>query len=327
MEMNVNNYNQFYKGTQQLKKYGSASTGGKDTLEKYAFHAKDAAGNKVTNRMSREETMEVMKEVSSQYGDHVIVEFSGDGMAKLLESRKGCLDGPLSEEEEAAKSAKQAEFEGQTVQLEKTHKKAEGSTGTADNDFHTILKENDPALAEQVEGMNQKIVNHQPGDPSNAKTFYTLMKKAMQTVNGAVEETAVVSGKQREAGPQLSGKAQTLLEKLRKDYSGMDFFVLGAGDDARALLAGGTKEISVVFTVDELEKMAVDEAYAQERMNGVKGAIRMSEEINKKFGYEPAFCRDTDKGAATKLGISVGGDGTITYFAQLEKSSKQQRER
>ena len=40
------------------------------------------------DKMSREETLQAMKDIRSQYGDDAIVEFSGDGMAALVESRK-----------------------------------------------------------------------------------------------------------------------------------------------------------------------------------------------------------------------------------------------
>ena len=39
----------------------------------------------------QEETLQAMKDIGSQYGDAVIVEFSGDGMAALVENTKGCL--------------------------------------------------------------------------------------------------------------------------------------------------------------------------------------------------------------------------------------------
>lgn len=44
------------------------------------------------DKMSREETLQAMKTISAQYGDNVIVEFSGDGLAALVESKKGALD-------------------------------------------------------------------------------------------------------------------------------------------------------------------------------------------------------------------------------------------
>jgi hypothetical protein len=59
-----------------------------------------------------------MKEISSQYGEDVIVEFSGDGMAALVESgKKGNLDEILQPSAE-----KQAKMNEAVVQLENTHR-------------------------------------------------------------------------------------------------------------------------------------------------------------------------------------------------------------
>lgn len=55
--------------------------------------------------MSKEETLSAMKEISSQYGEDVIVEFSGDGMAALVESKKGALDNVESKQDIEAKNA------------------------------------------------------------------------------------------------------------------------------------------------------------------------------------------------------------------------------
>ena len=51
----------------------------KDILVKYEFNTTDEHGNKVMDKMSREETLQAMKDIGSQYGDAVIVEFSDDG--------------------------------------------------------------------------------------------------------------------------------------------------------------------------------------------------------------------------------------------------------
>ena len=89
MSINVNqNYSQFYAGTEQLKSYGSNQAAKKDTLVKYQFNTTDEQGNKIMDKMSKEETLQAMKSISAQYGDNVIVEFSGDGMAAFAESRK-----------------------------------------------------------------------------------------------------------------------------------------------------------------------------------------------------------------------------------------------
>ena len=200
--------------------------------------------------------MQAMRDISSLYGDNVMVEFSGDGMAKLIESKKGEMVRTLSEEEVAAR---QAEFDSQVVQMEGTYKKVEESKNS------TELK--------------------------------------------------------------LSEKAQKLLEKLRKAYGNMDFMVLTPGGDAKALLAGSTKEISVIFSAEELEKMASNEKYEKEYMDRVQGALRMSDEINKKFGYESAFGKNGSNGEITKIGISFNSDGTTSIFAELEKLSANQKER
>jgi len=127
--------------------------------------------------------------------------------------------------------------------------------------------------------------------------------------------------------PQLSTAAQQLLEKLQKTYNNMDFMVYGNGQDAKELLSQGTKEISVLFSSDELEKMASDEKYEREYMSRVQGALRMSDEINKKFGYTSAFEEKSDNVQINKIGIVFEDDGKMTIFAELEKSAAQQRER
>ncbi len=129
--------------------------------------------------------------------------------------------------------------------------------------------------------------------------------------------------------PQLSQAAQKLLEKLRNTYSDMDFMVADFknADEAKAALSRGTKEVSVLFSSEELEKMASSEKYEKEYMHRVQGALRMSDEINKKFGFESAFGKDGSNIEITRIGISFNSDGTTSFFAELEKSSASQRER
>ncbi len=103
----------------------------------------------------------------------------------------------------------------------------------------------------------------------------------------------------------------------------MDFMVAGKGDDAKEILSRGTKEFSVLFSTEELEKMAADKTYEKEYMNKVQGAVRMSEQINKQFGFGPT----SEKGNITKIGIAFNNDGSTSYFASLEKMSENQRAR
>ena len=77
------NYGQFYKGTT----YGS---GNSKPVVKYEFNTTDEKGNKIMDKMSKEETFRTMNEIATQYGDDVIVEFSGDGLT-AFEKNKGKL--------------------------------------------------------------------------------------------------------------------------------------------------------------------------------------------------------------------------------------------
>ena len=126
----------------------------------------------------------------------------------------------------------------------------------------------------------------------------------------------------------LSKRAQALLEKLRKSYSDMDFMVadFDKGDNAKDILSRGTKEVSVIFSSSELEKMASDEKYEKEYMERVQGALRMSEQINREFGFTSAFGEKSGNSEINKIGISFNSDGTTSFFAELEKSSARQRE-
>jgi len=130
--------------------------------------------------------------------------------------------------------------------------------------------------------------------------------------------------------PKLSDAAQKLLEKLKKKYgNNMDIMVadFDSDDDAKEILSRGTKEFSVLFSADELEKMAADEDYEKENMGRVENAVRMSKEINAKYGFQSASDEDGEKGTITRIGISFNSDGTTSFFAELEKSSAQQKER
>lgn len=123
---------------------------------------------------------------------------------------------------------------------------------------------------------------------------------------------------------KLSAKAQDYLKKLRKQYGDFDFFVGDSQDDLKALAKSGAKEFSVIFSSAELERMANDEKYAKEKLQCVERAVKMSEEINKKYGFESAFGKDGI--AITKMGIVFHEDGTTSFFAEMEKSSAKSRE-
>lgn len=110
--MNID-YSQFYRGTTNIPSYGCGAYK-KDTLVKYEFNTTDEHGNKIMDKMSREETLQAMKDIRSQYGDAVIVEFSGDGMAALVEGRKGSM----APEDKEAMEARNAAFQKEITQVD-----------------------------------------------------------------------------------------------------------------------------------------------------------------------------------------------------------------
>lgn len=121
---------------------------------------------------------------------------------------------------------------------------------------------------------------------------------------------------------KLSSKAQAFLKKLRKQYGSYDFFIGNSTDNLKSLVKSGTKEFSVIFSNAELERMAEDEKYAQEKLQSMERAIKMSREINQQFGFQENGDRKI-----TKIGIAFKDDGTTSYFAELEKTNTKQKER
>ncbi len=146
----------------------------------------------------------------------------------------------------------------------------------------------------------------------------STIKSSNQAKAGSSKKASGTQGRR-----ELSDKAQALLEKLKKTHSNMDFMVADKGDDTKELLSRGTKEFSVIFSAEELEKMAADEKFEKKNMDKVFDAVRMTEQINKQYGFGPV----SEKGEILKVGISFNDDGTTSYFAELEKMSESQRER
>ena len=117
--------------------------------------------------------------------------------------------------------------------------------------------------------------------------------------------------------PKLSAKAQSYLENLRKKYGDYDFFVSNNPDAAQT--TGSNKEFSVIFTPEELEKMAEDDEYAEKTLGNVGKAVDMLKNISEK---------DLGEGVQfSQLSVSIDDEGNMKLFAQLEKLSEEQAAR
>ena len=119
----------------------------------------------------------------------------------------------------------------------------------------------------------------------------------------------------------LSAEAKNLLKELKKTYGNMDFIVADyeTDEEAAAYLDRGTGEYSVLLTPDELEKMAADEDYKKQNLQTLDNALAKLGEMKEQLGKSGEDVR--------RIGIAIGDDGEISYFAELEKTNAKQRER
>lgn len=321
-----NDYGQFYRGTEQIASYGSGA-GAKDTLVRYEFNTTDEKGNKVMDKMTREETYRTMNEIASQYGDNVIVEFSGDALTALEQYGKGLY-------RETATNRKDLEVEYLEGPHALTEEEMEAiNTSKLGDDMIAIMRDVDPDAYQEYQRISKEGIASGTKEGMVAGFRYEInwiVKKAKENPNWLenykrsqkTEPDTTVKGSES----KLSGKAAAYLEKLRKTYGDFEFIVGSADDDLRSLVKNSSKEFSVIFSSDELEKMASDEKYAKEKMDAVHSAVRMSKQINEQFGFEGTF-GNARGSKITKIAISFNEDGSVSYFAELEKSLGKQKER
>lgn len=119
---------------------------------------------------------------------------------------------------------------------------------------------------------------------------------------------------------QLSEKAKALLQELKKTYSNMDFMVADydSDEEAASYLARGTKEYSVLIDAEELERMASDEDVKKQNLSLLDEAVGKLDEVKDQLGDH--------KDEVMRMGISIGKDGEMSFFAELEKVGERQKE-
>lgn len=191
-------------------------------------------------------------------------------------------------------------------------------------EMEAVLKEKDPELLNQIKGKVSKVWNGDRGYIGFSAEF----KRASEYVYEARKEMGVdfsqtnsISDKNEE---KLSKKAQDFLKNLREKYGDYDFMIGNSTDDLKALSQAGTKEYSVIFSSAEIERMANDEKYAEEKMQGVAGAVKMAKRVAEEYG----FGSDSgENGVINKIGVTVDDSGKMKLFADLEKTTSKQRER
>lgn len=149
--------------------------------------------------------------------------------------------------------------------------------------------------------------------------YYEKPQASKNGTSAASESKSTKRSEQKQV--QLSDGAVKLLKELKKTYGNMDFIVADyeTDEEAASYLSRGRAQYSVLITPDELEKMAADENAKNENLKVLDNAIAKLDELKEQLG---------EKGQEiSRLGISIGNNGEVSYFAELEKVSAKQRER
>lgn len=121
---------------------------------------------------------------------------------------------------------------------------------------------------------------------------------------------------------KLSEKAKALLEELREKYGDTDFIVASYNSDEEAqhFLAKGTKAFTVLIDPEDLEAMANNEDVKNQTLS------LLEEARNNLMNIQDQLTEEGDT-HVKNLGVTISIDGKISYFAELEKMSQQQKER
>lgn len=153
----------------------------------------------------------------------------------------------------------------------------------------------------------------------NQSSFYANASK-----NKAAKETKekdkADKTEKKNSSVQLSSQAKKLLDELKKKYSNMDFIVADYENDeeAASYLSRGTKEFSVLIDPETLEEMASDEDAKAKNIAILEDSVSQLKDMSDKLGDK--------KDEVAHLGVSIGKDGSVSFFAELEKIGERQKE-
>lgn len=144
-----------------------------------------------------------------------------------------------------------------------------------------------------------------------------------QTDNVAFGESHKTTYGKTIGEPKLSEKAEKYYEELKRKFHNYDF-ILVSQDEKENAKANASKYANPAKTVvligeDTLEKMATDEKYRKQYEGILSGAAAQINQMKNSM---------ESTGANVKgYGMQVEGDGKISFFAVLKKSSADQKAR
>lgn len=123
--------------------------------------------------------------------------------------------------------------------------------------------------------------------------------------------------------PELSETAQKYYEELKKKFSNMDFILVSTEmkEQAKAQAGNYASPNKTVVLIDEakIEKMATDEAYRQKYESIIANAATQMTQMQSSL--------ESSGTKVNAFGMQVNDDGSVDYFAVIDKSMAAQRER
>lgn len=123
--------------------------------------------------------------------------------------------------------------------------------------------------------------------------------------------------------PELSETAQKYYEELKKKFSNMDFILVSTDmkETAKAQAGSYASPNKTVVLIDEekIEKMATDEGYRQKYESIISNAANQMTQLQSSLNSSGT--------KVNSFGMQVNDDGSVDYFAVIDKSMAAQRTR
>lgn len=173
-----------------------------------------------------------------------------------------------------------------------------------------------------VNGLTKRAMEGEIMNRVGSYDSYVNNYRSYETVSQSGTQRAASTREAANTKPvELSRGAKNLLKELQQKYGNMDFIVgdFESEEEAASYLDRGTKDYSVLMSVEELEEMAKDSSSKKEGMNKIESARNQLAYLQTQL--------DESGENVKKLGVVFEKDGTTTLFASMEKVSEQQRER
>lgn len=163
---------------------------------------------------------------------------------------------------------------------------------------------------------------------SNVGASYEASYQKSTNASDKVNETNEAKSSSKIPGktvgtPKLSEKALDYYEELRKKYHNLEFVLVSRDqkENAKNQATSYAQKNKMVVLIDEdkIERMATDSAYRAQ----YEGIIEKASVGLTQFSASVAKTGANVKG----YGVQANDDGTLSYFAVLEKSSEAQAKR